>query len=543
MNSSSFVLRLAFACAWVLLATKGSMGSGQGAGTTVPKPRVACQVDNDPPSDAEKALSRKDYKAALELFQKSDDPDISRAGVIRTLLKQASLKDATDQARKWQEAEPENGFAVETWAEVQYRNAELPEALKTALVSRKLAPCNPRSLLVIYRIEDLLGDHATAAHQITTAHTLAPHDIEIQEAWLRTQRRSQRLEAEATLAKDEQLLNAEDRKNLLESLAHQKDYSKSDCQLVAPVDHAEFHLEEMMEDANHRKGFGLYVKFNGSERTLELDSGATGIVLSRAAASRLKLEHEEKFMAGGVGDQGGIQTATAHVESIRIGGLEFKHCPVAIFEKRDTLGIDGLIGTDFFDKFLVTVDFPARKVRLNPLPKRPGETAEDSSPEGDDDVPVFHDRYIAPEMKDWSMIWRNGHDLLLPVSIGAAKDKLFIIDTGAASMLISPAAAREVTKVHGDFDTHIIGVSGEVAHVYQTQEFLVTFAHVRLHVDSMTAIDTTAFSKDDGIELSGFLGAPVLNRLALQIDYRDNLVNLNYDPKKDPENLAPLPFY
>ena len=141
------------------------------------------------------------------------------------------------------------------------------------------------------------------------------------------------------------------------------------------------------------------------------------------------------------------------------------------------------------------------------------------------------------------MIWRNGHDLLLPVSIGAAKDKLFIIDTGAASMLISPSAAREVTKVHGDFDTHIVGVSGEVSHVYQTQDFLVTFARVRLHVDSMTAIDTSALSKDEGIELSGFLGAPVLNRLVLQIDYRDNLVNLNYDPKKDPENLAPIPFY
>ena len=382
-------------------------------------------------------------------LSKIGDPDVSRAGVIRTLLKQANLKDAADEAGKWKEAEPNNGFAVETWSEVQYRNAELPEALQTALASRKLDPCNPRSLLVISRIQDLLGDHAAAAHHITIAHALAPHDIEIQETWLPTQPRFKRLEAEAILAKDEQLLNAEDRKNLLESLAHQKDYSKSDCQLVLPTDHAEFHMEEMMEDANHRKGFGLYVKFNGSERTLELDSGASGIVLSRAAASRLKLEHEEKFMAGGVGDQGGIQTATAHVDSIRIGGLEFKHCPVAIFEKRDNLGIDGLIGTDFFDKFLVTLEFPARKVRLNPLPKRPGETAEESSPIGDNDVPVFHDRYIAPEMKDWSMIWRSGHDLLLPVSIGAAKDKLFIIDTGAASMLISPAAAREVTKVHG----------------------------------------------------------------------------------------------
>jgi len=339
------------------------------------------------------------------------------------------------------------------------------------------------------------------------------------------------------------LLDAKDRKNLLESLAHEKDYSKSDCQLVQPADNAEFHMEEMMEDANHRRSFGLYVKFNGSQRTLEMDSGASGITLSRAAASRLKLSHDEKLEIGGIGDEGSIPSAIAHVQSIRIGGLEFRNCPVTIFEKGDKLGIDGLIGTDFFKKYLVTLDFPGRKVQLSPLPKRPGEPIEDVSKQEDDGIPVFHDRYIAPEMKDWTMVWRDGHYLLIPVSIGAAKDKLFLIDTGSESMLISPAAAREVTKVHGDFDTHMFGVSGEVKHVYETQKFVVTFGHVRLPVDSMTAVDTDELSKDEGIELSGFLGAPVLNRLVLQIDYRDNLVNLKYDKNKDPVNLAPTSFY
>jgi len=284
------------------------------------------------------------------------------------------------------------------------------------------------------------------------------------------------------------------------------------------------------------------VKLNGSQRTLEIDSGASGILLSRRAASRLGLVHDEKFVVGGIGDEGGIQSAVAHVGSIRIGGMEFKNCPVTILEKDDKIGIDGVIGTDFFSKYLVTLDFPGKKVRLAPLPKPPGETAEIPSKEGEDDVPVFHDRYIAPERKDWTMVWRSGHDLLLPVSIGAATDKLFIIDTGSSLMSISPAAAREVTKVHGDFDTHVFGVSGEVNHVYQTQAFLVTVARVRLHVQSMTAMDTDSLSKDEGFEVSGFLGAPVLNRLVLQIDYRDNLVNLDYDERKDPKNLAPTPF-
>jgi hypothetical protein len=140
------------------------------------------------------------------------------------------------------------------------------------------------------------------------------------------------------------------------------------------------------------------------------------------------------------------------------------------------------------------------------------------------------------------MVWRSGHEMFLPISIGAAKDKLFLVDTGAGLMSISPAAAREVTKVHGDTDVRVVGVSGEVNHVYKTQQFLVTFGQIRLHVANMTAMDMNDISTGQGMEISGFLGAPVLDRLSLQIDYRDNLVHMIYDPKKDPDQLHPS-FY
>jgi predicted aspartyl protease len=378
--------------------------------------------------------------------------------------------------------------------------------------------------------------------QIKAAHALAPHDVEIEDDWLNTLPRSQRLQKETELSNNKELLSEKDRKALTESLTHAKDYKDSDCQLVQPVDKAEFHIEEIMYDSNHRIGYGLYVKLNGKNRTLEIDSGASGILLTRGAASRLGLVHEEKLTVGGVGDNGGVQSAIAHVESIRIGALEFKHCPVTIMEKDSDLDIDGLIGTDFFRKYLITLDFPARTLRLAQLPKRPDDTAGENDVVGDDQAPIFHDRYIAPEMADWSMVWRSGHEMFLPVSIGAAKDKLFLVDTGAGLMSISPAAAREVTKVHGDTDVRVFGVSGEVNHVYQTQQFLVTFGHTRIHVASMTAIDTSDISKSEGMEISGFLGAPILNRLVLQIDYRDNLLHMMYDPKKDPGQLRPA-FY
>jgi hypothetical protein len=120
------------------------------------------------------------------------------------------------------------------------------------------------------------------------------------------------------------------------------------------------------------------------------------------------------------------------------------------------------------------------------------------------------------------------------VSLNGAKEKLFLVDTGAGLMSISPAAAREVTKVDGDSNMHVYGVSGEVDKVFSTRKFTLRFAYIALPVDSMTAFDTTSLSHSTGIEVSGFLGAPVLNRLVMHIDYRDNLIKFDYDEKKDP---------
>jgi hypothetical protein len=124
---------------------------------------------------------------------------------------------------------------------------------------------------------------------------------------------------------------------------------------------------------------------------------------------------------------------------------------------------DGLIGADIFDAFVVTLDFPREKVRLEPLPARPDETnpgkkSRDTEPNAETEAIagdpvegiVYHNRYIAPEMKEWTKMYRVGHEILLPVTIGKTRSKLFLVDTGASSVSISPAAAREVAKIHAD---------------------------------------------------------------------------------------------
>jgi predicted aspartyl protease len=306
-------------------------------------------------------------------------------------------------------------------------------------------------------------------------------------------------------------------------------------------------MEAVTDGPTRFIGWGLDVKFNGKSRRLQIDTGASGITISRAAAMFLGIQREDATQTGGVGDKGVVKTSVTHVASIKIGGIEFTNCPVDILEKWSVLDSDGLIGGDVFDASLLTLDFPKHELRIAPLPLRPGETEADRAKleaAGDDAVVEPHDPFIAPGMEKWQRIYRSGdggHFLLMPTGIvdtkrikdvSAWKEKLFILDTGAELNLISPAAAREVTKVSGDSSMEIRGIQGEVNKVYEAGRFTLQFAGLRLDSPSMSSIDTTKDSHNDGVEVSGFIGAPALTQLVLHIDYRDNLVWCEYTPKK-----------
>jgi predicted aspartyl protease len=521
-------------------------------------PKVSCGIDRNPPSDADLALSREDYGAATDLFTRrvTTDPVASKLGLIRVLIEQNQFLQAEAKAQAWidsadaAENDPkqpdsplDQAAAAEAMGEALYRAGELPRAFEQAGKALKLDPCYAQSYLLAARVERLTSDDALAVKRIQVAHTLKPNDLQIHRAWMGTLSRRQRLAEQSALLKDGKALNDKDKAQLEEALAHAGDYARNDCRLVTPVDAAKFKIVPILDGPNRREGLALDVSFNGKQRRLEIDTGASGILLTHGAASGLGLVEGQKLEAGGVGDQGRVASAIAHVASVKIGGLEFENCPVEYLAKRGKLEIDGLIGANVFSHWIVTLDYPDLEMRIDPLPKRPettvaavatNGTTDKNSQDPEDRPPVVHNRSIAPEMKDWQPVFRYRHEILLPVSLNGSKEKLFLVDTGAGLMSISPAAAREVTKVSGDSSMHVYGISGEVEKVLATEDFTLTFAHLRQMVRSMTAFDTTMISHDAGIEISGFLGAPILNRLTVHIDYRDNLIKFDYDPRKDP---------
>ena len=93
-------------------------------------------------------------------------------------------------------------------------------------------------------------------------------------------------------------------------------------------------------------------------------------------------------------------------------------------------------------------------------------------------------------------------------------------------------AAREASKVHKDADIQIKGLSGQVKTVYTTGEILLRFGRFQQRRTDMVAFDLSNTSNHVGTEVSGALGFAMLYMLDIKLDYRDNLVNFEYDGKR-----------
>jgi hypothetical protein len=135
-------------------------------------------------------------------------------------------------------------------------------------------------------------------------------------------------------------------------------------------------------------------------------------------------------------------------------------------------------------------------------------------------------------MKSFTPILRFGHQLLIPTKVNDLAPKLFVMDTGAFSNTITPAAAREVTRVSSDSRLTVKGLNGTVQNVFRANELTLQFSNLIQKNLDIVAFDTTRISDSVGTEVSGMLGFSMLWMLEIKIDYRDGLVDFVYDPNR-----------
>jgi hypothetical protein len=232
-------------------------------------------------------------------------------------------------------------------------------------------------------------------------------------------------------------------------------------------------------------------------------------------AEKIKAKRLSNHSLEGAGDSGPVKGYMAWVDKIVIGDVEFHDCVVNVSSKNGIGDEEGLIGANVFQKFLTTIDFPAYKLRLRPLPEAAAEADDGQRPR---------------ETAEFSQVFRFGHLLLMPTRVGDSASGLFALDTGARVNTISPALARQVSKLH-ESNVRVSGVSGFVKNVYTTDKARLQFSRFRFPEDEIITFDVPAIDKDLGTEVSGFIGFISLRDMKVSINYRDGLVNFDYKPE------------
>jgi hypothetical protein len=192
----------------------------------------------------------------------------------------------------------------------------------------------------------------------------------------------------------------------------------------------------------------------------------------------------------------------AWVDKVVIGDLEFHDCFVQA-TPREIVEVDGIIGMDIFSKYLITLDMPARKLRLEPMPAQ----SKDGAP---------------AQTEAFSQTFTLGHFLLLPTAVGKKATGLFVVDSGSNANTISPELARLMPEMRA-FNSPMSGASGVVNSSFIADDATLRFAKVNRN-DRISTLDLHSVSKDLGIEVSGQIGFSAMENMKLTIDYRDGLV-------------------
>jgi Aspartyl protease/Domain of unknown function (DUF4124) len=108
-------------------------------------------------------------------------------------------------------------------------------------------------------------------------------------------------------------------------------------------------------------------RINGGGTTqLLLDTGAQGTVISPTALAALGISYRNAVRGSIKGVTGDANVLAVRVESIEVEGARFGPLMVVSHDAGLGSGRDGLLGRDFLDNFVVTIDSSARVVTLSP---------------------------------------------------------------------------------------------------------------------------------------------------------------------------------
>jgi hypothetical protein len=253
----------------------------------------------------------------------------------------------------------------------------------------------------------------------------------------------------------------------------------------------------------------LPVRVNGgAPRWFILDSGCPVTAVDLELARELKLPVENLGAIGGAGE-GRTQRGDTKVRSLSLPGLELRptrvwalgvNKPVSPFEGRR---IDGLLGVDFLDRFVVRIDYPNRKLDvIDPSEHAPAKEA------------------IAVPLERFGGHW-TVRATLQPTG-GKPVEGKFILDIGVRLPLMvnTPFVNRhDLIEVLGATRRATVGggLGGEVIHhLARLKSIQVGGLEVKSPYVSLSQDSKSLNAAED---FDGILGAEVFRRYRFTLDF------------------------
>jgi tetratricopeptide (TPR) repeat protein len=472
-------------------------------------------------SDADKLYLAGKFDQAAENYQvlvtaNPQDGD-SQVGLVHSLLRAEKLHEAFQAGKAAQNALPGRVEIRVAFGDVVYRMGSFDDAYKLYLSGITLDDHCARCFLGAALVHRASFRRKSARACFVKAYELDPNDPDIIRGYSATlpgdEDRALLLEKFLQLARNEDLRHLNAIRDGLEFFK-KKDKSKS-TELVSEYRPYRIKLQTLMHDPQRgSNGMGLAVSFNGRKPLLlEVDTGASGVILNPAAAGRAGVASLSTAHMLGIGDGGDQSTKVGIAEQMRIGDVEFANFPVEIGERKFMEDVQGLIGTDVFSRFLIKLNIPESVMELTPFPP---------FPDGNEDWDA-HDRQVSEATPASVLARRTSHLLLVRTLVNENRLVWFGVDTGSSANLINEELARKTTRVGADDRIRLKGVSGDVKNVLVARSVKLQFGHFTQDNDGMVAYDMKSMNRSQGVEVSGLLGWPILRQLIVTLNYRERV--------------------
>ena len=468
---------------------------------------------------------------------------------MKTRLRQQRVVEAYDLGKAGLAMSAYTTELLAEMGDVEFRQGEMMEAEQYYLHALRVNEREMRAYLGLARLYDAYSMHRVAYNRLKDAHTLTPQDPDVQRAWFRMLSRRERLHSiEEYLSSPHP--DDQDYTNYLRQYAEflrvTADKPVHACRLVSSVKETQTPLIILRPDPKHVSGLGMSIKLNQHSVHVQLDTGASGILIGRNAAESAGLERIANLSYGGSGS-GGLQGGyTAVAKHIRIGELEFEDCVVHASDHPSIVeGEDGIIGANVFASYLIDIDGPALKLKLSPPSEKArrrncrhgvehyragrGRGKYKGAGHEKNGNATPKDRYVAPEMKDWSTVFRLGEYLLIPTQVRLPEHA--VSDRHRSKYQHDLPRLQAKSPSYPRMNEGWEEVCGATA-IYTADKVKLHFSHFTQQYYNLTSLDLSNSSRSCGTEVSGLLGIDSLGMMELKIDYRDGLVDFSYDPKR-----------